>query len=192
MILITLSQVLCTKFLRPPHKRDNGWLVMVVIALLVIAWLIIIKKPSLWQELKVDDIFPQCSNVLTSSIFIELFDSSSCEDLTPLPSSTKLSKGIFQSYASLSLKPSTPVGSILSIVFCLCMMVLPRQTSKNCKLWIMTRSLCEKSNSYQLLLMGMFCLNCRRYFQPFTTLPNCKAWKKNTMAMLGVSWSQPI
>ncbi len=26
----------------------------------------------------------------------------------------------------------------------------------------------------------------------FTTLPKCKAWTKNTMAMLGVSWSQII
>jgi len=50
MILITLFQVLHTKFLRPPHKGDNGWLAMVAIALLVITWLIIIRKPSLWQE----------------------------------------------------------------------------------------------------------------------------------------------
>jgi hypothetical protein len=50
MILITLSQVLYTRFLRLPHKGDNEWLAMVVIALLVIAWLIIIRKPSLWQE----------------------------------------------------------------------------------------------------------------------------------------------
>ncbi len=46
------------------------------------------------QELEVDDTLPQCSNVLTSFISIELFDSSLCEDLTPLPSSTKLSEGI--------------------------------------------------------------------------------------------------
>ncbi len=46
------------------------------------------------QELEVDDILLQCSNVLTSFISIELSNSSSCEDLTPLPSSTKLSEGI--------------------------------------------------------------------------------------------------
>ncbi len=46
------------------------------------------------QELEVDDTLPQCSNVLTSFISIELSDSSSCEDLTPLPSSTKLLEGI--------------------------------------------------------------------------------------------------
>jgi len=47
MILITLSQVLHTKFLRPPCKGDNGWLVAAVIALLVVAWLIVFKKPLL-------------------------------------------------------------------------------------------------------------------------------------------------
>ncbi len=47
MILITLSQVLCTIFLQPPHKGDSGWLVVAFIASLVIVWLIIIKKPSL-------------------------------------------------------------------------------------------------------------------------------------------------
>jgi hypothetical protein len=46
------------------------------------------------QELEVDDTLPQCSNVLTSFISIELSDSSSCEDLTPLPSLTKLLEGI--------------------------------------------------------------------------------------------------
>ncbi len=48
-----LFQVLCTRFLRPPHKGDNGWLAMAVIALLVIVWFIIIRKPSLWQESQV-------------------------------------------------------------------------------------------------------------------------------------------
>jgi len=46
------------------------------------------------QELEVDNTLPQCSNVLTSFISIELSNSSSCEDLTLLPSSTKLSEGI--------------------------------------------------------------------------------------------------
>jgi hypothetical protein len=46
--MITLFQIFCTRFLRPLCKGDNGWLAMVVIALLVIAWFIIIKKPSLW------------------------------------------------------------------------------------------------------------------------------------------------
>jgi hypothetical protein len=44
MILITLSQVLCTRFLQPPCKGDNGRLVVVVIALLVIAWFIILRN----------------------------------------------------------------------------------------------------------------------------------------------------
>jgi hypothetical protein len=46
------------------------------------------------QEFEVDNILPQCSNVLASSIFIELFDSSLGEDLTPLPSLIELPKGI--------------------------------------------------------------------------------------------------
>jgi len=53
MIIITLFQVLYTKFLQPFCKRDSGWLVVVVIALLVITWLIILKKPSLRHELYV-------------------------------------------------------------------------------------------------------------------------------------------
>ncbi len=80
------------------------------------------------QELKVDNTFLQSSNALTSFIFIELCDSSLGEDLTPLPSLMELSKGIFQFDAPLSLEPSTLMGSIQSIVSCLRMMVLPRQT----------------------------------------------------------------
>jgi hypothetical protein len=47
------------------------------------------------QELEVDDILPQCYDVLAHSIFTELSNSSSSEDLTPLPFSMELSKGIF-------------------------------------------------------------------------------------------------
>jgi hypothetical protein len=50
------------------------------------------------------------------------------EDWTPLPSSTELPKGIFQFDASLSLEPSTPMGSIKFVVFYLHAMVLPGQT----------------------------------------------------------------
>jgi hypothetical protein len=64
------------------------------------------------QELEVDGTFPQYSNVFVSSTFIEFFDSSVGEDLTPLRSLTKLLKNILQSRASLSLEPSTHVGSI--------------------------------------------------------------------------------
>ncbi len=81
------------------------------------------------QELEVDDILLQCFEVLTSSIFIELFDSSSGEDLTTFPLSMKFLKYILQSDASLSSKPSTPMGSIQFVVSCLHAMVLPRQTS---------------------------------------------------------------
>jgi hypothetical protein len=72
------------------------------------------------QELEGDNILLQCFNALASFIFIEFSYSSL---------STKLSKGIFQSDAFLSSKPSTLMGSIESVVSCLCSMVLPRQTS---------------------------------------------------------------
>ncbi len=81
------------------------------------------------QQLEVDDTLPQCSDALASFVFIESSDSFSSEDLTPLPSLTKLPKGIFQSDVSLSSKPSTLVGSIQFVLFCVCAMVLPRQTS---------------------------------------------------------------
>jgi hypothetical protein len=86
-------------------------------------------KISVKQEFKFDEIFPQCSNVLASFVFIEIFNSSSSEDLTPFFPSSKLSKGIIQSDAFLSLKSSTPMGSIQFVVTCLCAMVLLRQTS---------------------------------------------------------------
>jgi hypothetical protein len=51
------------------------------------------------------------------------------EDLTPLPLSMKSLKHNLQSKAFLLLEPSTHVGSIQFVFSCLCMMVLPRQTS---------------------------------------------------------------
>jgi hypothetical protein len=84
---------------------------------------------TLKQELEVDDILLQCFDGLLSFTFIELFDSFAGDDLTPLPSSMKLLKGIFQSRASLLLEPSTHVGSIQPVVSCLRAMMLPRQTS---------------------------------------------------------------
>ncbi len=47
------------------------------------------------QEFKIDNTLLQSFNVITSFIFIELFDSSLGEDLTPLPSLMESSKGIF-------------------------------------------------------------------------------------------------
>ncbi len=64
------------------------------------------------QKLEVDDILLQSFVVLALSIFIELFDSSSSEDLTPLPSLTESPKDILQFNAPLLSKPSTPMGSI--------------------------------------------------------------------------------
>ncbi len=117
MIQITWFQVHCTKILRPPLKGDNGWLVVVVIALLVVVWLITPRIASsmvriMKQEHKINNTLLQCSNILASSIFIELFDSSSSDNFTPLPSLTKTSKGIPQFGALLSSQPSNPIGSI--------------------------------------------------------------------------------
>jgi hypothetical protein len=81
------------------------------------------------QKLEVDNTLLQCSNVIMSYVFIELSDSLACEDLTPPPSSMKLLKHIFKSKAYLLPDPSTHVKSIQSIVFCLRMVVLPKQTS---------------------------------------------------------------
>ncbi len=64
------------------------------------------------QEHKINNTFSQCSNTLTSSIFIELSDSSSSDNFTPLPLSTKTSKGILQFGVLLSSQPSNPIGSI--------------------------------------------------------------------------------
>jgi hypothetical protein len=47
------------------------------------------------QELRVDNIFLQIYNVLTSFIFIKQYDSSLGEELTPLPLLMELSKFIF-------------------------------------------------------------------------------------------------
>jgi hypothetical protein len=76
------------------------------------------------QQFEVDDIFPQCFDVLASSVFIEMSNSSSREDLTPLPLSMELPKGIFQFNASLSSEPSTHMGDIQFLVSCLRMTVL--------------------------------------------------------------------
>jgi hypothetical protein len=70
------------------------------------------------QELKVDNIFLQSFDALASSIFIELFDSSSGEALTPLFLLTELLKGItqFDAYRQ-SHPPMWGVFSLLSLVY---------------------------------------------------------------------------
>jgi len=85
------------------------------------------------QENDVSHTFLQCSNTLTSSIFIELFDSSSSEVLIALPSLTKSPKTIPQSTTQLSPQPSNLVRNIQFVVFCFHAMVLPRHTSND--LW---------------------------------------------------------
>ncbi len=62
----------------------------------------------------------------------------------------------------------------------------------SCGLWIMIITLYKKSNFCRLLSMGMVRLNCCPSIWMLITLPKCKAWTKSMMAMLRVSWSQPI
>jgi hypothetical protein len=81
------------------------------------------------QENDVSHTFFQCSNVLTSSVFIELFDYSSSEDLIAPPSLIKSPKAIPQSTTQLSPQPSNLVSSIQFVVSCFRAMVLPRHTS---------------------------------------------------------------
>jgi hypothetical protein len=94
-------------------------------------------------------------------------------------------KMILQFGASLSSKPSTFVGSIQFLVSCLYAMALLGHTFNKLQNLHMTRYLFTKSNSYQLLLMGMSYLNYRHCFQMLTTPPKCKAWIENMVAMLG-------
>ncbi len=69
------------------------------------------------QKPKVNNIIPQCSNILASFIFIELSNFSSNDNFIPLPLLTKSSKKVLQSDASLSSQPSNPIGNIRSIFF---------------------------------------------------------------------------
>jgi hypothetical protein len=62
------------------------------------------------QKIEVDDIFPQCSHALMSFPFIELFDSSIGENLTPLPLLMKSLKGILQFGALLVIRAIHPCG----------------------------------------------------------------------------------
>jgi hypothetical protein len=81
------------------------------------------------DEHKVLDILPQCLDILTSIVVIELFDSTSSDNLTPLLSLIKSLITIFQSLALESPQPSSLVGNIQFIVSCFCVMALPEHTS---------------------------------------------------------------
>jgi hypothetical protein len=61
---------------------------------------------------KVFDILLQCSNAPISSIFIELFDSSLGDDLTPGGSSMRSLIVSSQYLASQLPQPSSPAGNI--------------------------------------------------------------------------------
>jgi hypothetical protein len=79
-----------------------------ILMLVIIAFVVKIVN----QETDINHIFLQCSNVLAFFVFIELSNSSSCDDLTPFPSSTKSPKTIFQYATPLSPQPSNPIGNI--------------------------------------------------------------------------------
>ncbi len=202
MILITLFQVLCSRFLWPPCKGDNGWLVMVVIALLVmIAWLIIFRKPSLRQELQVmwSRLWSKNSKLMTFPfnilMFLHLLHSLNCwipfwvRTWHPFLHWRNCRKAFF-SLMPLCRQRHPPLCGVLSLLsFTYTQWCYLDKPWMNCGLWIMTRSFYKKSNFCWLILMGTSCLNCCQYFWPLTTLPRCKAWTKSMMAMLGVSWS---
>jgi hypothetical protein len=82
------------------------------------------------QETNVNHIFLQCLNALAFFVFIELFNSSSSDDFTPFPSSTKSPKTILQSATPLSPQPSNPISNIQVVVFYLRAMALLKHTSK--------------------------------------------------------------
>jgi hypothetical protein len=63
-------------------------------------------------KLEGDNTFPQCYDVFASFIFIELSNSCSGDNLTPLLSLMKLIKIIFESNFLKLLEPSTPLGSV--------------------------------------------------------------------------------
>jgi hypothetical protein len=64
------------------------------------------------EEQKVCDIFAQCSNALASFVFIQLSNSSTSDNFTPLFLSRKSSKEIPQFGGSLPPQPSNLVESI--------------------------------------------------------------------------------
>ncbi len=131
MALITWFRVCYTRFLPCPLKGANGWLAMAIITLLAMVWLTTLKTQFSHQKPQVQDlkdehevldilfqcsnIFLQCWDVFAFSIFIELFDSSSCDNLTPLPSSIKSLIAIFQSTTLLS---SHPLAWLVVFSFC--------------------------------------------------------------------------
>jgi hypothetical protein len=92
---------------------------------------------------------------------------------------------ILQFGALLSLEPSIVVGNIQFLVSCLYQMALLEHTFNELQNLHMTKYFFTKSNSYQLLLMGMSYSNYRHCFQMLTTPSKCKAWIERMMAMLG-------
>jgi len=74
------------------------------------------------------NIFLQCSNILVSSVFIELSNSSLGDDLTHDGSLMRLLITIFQCIILHLPQPSNPTSKIQFIIFCFYAMVLPRHT----------------------------------------------------------------
>jgi len=156
------------------------------------------------QEHEVSDIHPLSSNALVLAVFIELFDSSSSDDMTPHPSSTRSPNLIFQFGSPWPQSPSSnyvlsyhhippPLFKIFNPWFLAyvqwCFQDVP---PTSCKIWIMTKYMFIKSNSCRLFSMGTSYLDCRWCFPMFMALQKCRAWIENMMDMFGARWSQPI
>jgi hypothetical protein len=93
MIPIFFSVILCTRFLRPFRKGNNEWLVYHIVGdnlvhnfqeTILMARIAKSMVKIVKQKFEGDDILPQCFDAFASFLFIELSDSSSSEDLTPL------------------------------------------------------------------------------------------------------------
>ncbi len=102
--------------------------------------------------------------LLASFIFIELSDSSSCDDLTLGGFSMKLPIANSQCNASQLPQPSSPAGNIQSIVSYLHAMALPGHTSNELQNLDYNKIPLQKFNSCQLLLMEMSFLSCHSCF----------------------------
>ncbi len=122
------------------------------------------------------DILPECLSIITSFVFIELFDYSSCDDLTTLDLSMNHQIRFLNWLPNYHHNPLIrwAVFSPLSLAFMPWHQLNIPPTS--CEIWIMTKFLYKKFNYCRLYLMGMSCSNFHQFFWLFIGLHICKAW----------------
>jgi len=124
------------------------------------------------QEHEVSNIQPLSSVKHFSFDFIELFDFSLGDNLTP-HSLSMISLNLISQvgslqpqfplsplFSNLSSQPSSSFGSIQLVVSCLHLIALLGQSSNELRNLDYDKILVQKVHSYQLFLMGMSCLNC--------------------------------